>query len=351
MKSKTLTYFTIAFVALACGKKEDTQETTASGTNSIIEDNTLATGVIEANVSDAMTSLAEANEDREAASLALAEVNKDKVRERKCEKLDDHNVKVTVGFDIDRTMSISNARREIARTVKGSSDLIRSWKAENISLDCTAGNHVKLDWNSDISGLKLDVDVNRSHSVSDSVTIKATGKTLSRERSFTSQGTRHIAWISSAEDAAADSITREKTIASSMKRTMHIENAKGDIKDMEMTLSTQENAPLNVVVVRKKSDGSLITKTIKSGVTIGARAGDGKVESTFSNLVMMFDSGKCSLQSGQVTTAFYKEGNETAVKRLQLEGSDGSFTLKDLDSGEEIEDFELPGCSIADYSL
>lgn len=352
MNSKKLVLLNVAILMLGCGRKDD-ERTSAGiiGADSFVEDATLAQGAVEANVSDSMASLADANEDSSDAALWLADTHKDKIRDRKCEKVDDHHVNVTVGIDVDRSIDLSNARRELTRTVKGSADLIRSWSADNIPLDCTEQNHVKLDWKGDITGLSLDVQVNRTHEMSQSLTIKRTNKTITNERSFSAKGNRHISWLSSTEDATADTLTREKTISSSMTRTMHMQNVKGDVKDIEFNVATDEKAPLAITVVRKKSDGSLISKTIKSGIVIATRVGDGKVSSTFKNIVMKFDASTCALDSGTITTHFYKDGSDTAAKRYQLEGSDGVFVLTDLDSGAEIEDFEIPGCSLSDYSL
>lgn len=334
----------------ACGKKDSDSDTSPfSGDSSIVEDEALSQESFEGSMSDALATLSDSNETSESATLALAnhETNRDTIKDRSCEKKEDGSVVVLAERSIDRTFEIERPRLTATHTIKGSHSMERIWTAD-FAIDCTEGDTVNVDWKSDVAGLKLVANVSRSLENEHTLT-HTSGRSVERSVTIKAEGQREIEWLASEE--ADGLITRDKVVKSSMTRSVKTDNSKGVEKDLNFTVETKEDAPFEIQVVRNASTLALQSKTIASGTLVATRANDGRVESTFENLKMTFADGACQLATGKVTASFFKEGSDSADKSYELTIVDGVATLKDVNSGEEIEDFDLPGCSLSDFEF
>jgi hypothetical protein len=205
-----------------------------------------------------------------------------------------------------------------------------------------------IDWSSDLAGLKMQLEFERSRTMTMSTTNKKKGRTWEHNRSFSAAGTRTVEW--GAVDASATTdLVREKSVVSSVNRKIQAKNKKGETKSIDLVVKTAEAAPLKVRVERDKTSKELKKKTIKSGTIVATRNADGRVEGTFSDVVLTFDGKECVGESGSVVTKFYNEGSEEAVKTLKLTIDGGVYTIKDEVSGEEKELAEI-GCDAEDLA-
>lgn len=346
-----LSLLTVMCLQTSCRGKDEREESSYEGANSVVQDETLSTGAVEANVVDSISAMADSNGGASTTSLMLADVNHDQEKSRTCTAIDDHQVQVDINRTLDRSRTQDNERISLEHTISGHAQLKRSWESPNFDIACTNGKSVNVDWSSDISGLKVHVDIDRALSVTGTLTHKRTGRTLTVNHSMSSVGTRDVEWLTSVEDEAAGTITRTKHVSSSMNRKEEKQNSKGDKQTLDLTVETKSDAPLAITSVRDATTLALKSKTIHSGVLVAKRAGDGSMESSFTDLQLDFTGDTCALSSGKVVTAFYKEGSDTAEKTLELVIVDGVATLTNVDTGDEIADFELPGCDTADFQL
>lgn len=345
-------YIAVALLSVSCGQ----QNSERVAATSVVENEEMAVEAIEGNVADAISSLSDANDDAATStSLMLLDNGKNKVvkdsnkdveSERSCVVEEDKAI-VSVEKSLNREKTIENRRGKIQRSVEGRMSAVRTWSSSNGPIGCKAnGNQADIPWDGDVTGLKLHAEIDHSSKASLSITKAKTEKSISMSRSRSIKGTREISWLSSVE--ADGVITREKSLVSAVFRTHSFTKLNGSVEEMEFNAVTGENAPLKIKVLRDASTLALKEKTIVSG-SIVASNDDGKVDTAFSNVRMIFSSSTCSIDSGTIETSIYKTDATEASRKLKLVITDGVGVLTDESTGEEIVDFDMPGCSLQDF--
>jgi hypothetical protein len=344
----------------SCGSKDDERDnsgaiTPINSSTSFVTDSNVAEQSVQANMDDALEALADSSISTTTLGAALlgnsSTTSMDKENIRKCEEVGQTAV-VTVSRLLDRSRSLDLPRRTFTLTHEGENSLVRTWSNSSAAIVCNdAKKYAKIDWDSQLTGLALEAAFTRSLTISGTVLNKKTNVTTTVSNSHSAEGKRNISWTAHTEDATAGTVTEEKTISSSVTRKHTVTNKKGETVNMQLTVATKDGSPLVVNAVHDKTTKALKEKTIKSGVMVATRTGDGKMESTFDNFKLTFTAGSCSFAAGTVTVAIYKEGEATAAKTYKLEVSaDGETVLTDTATSTAATDFNLSPCSMEEFN-
>jgi len=123
---------------------------------------------------------------------------------------------------------------------------------------------------------------------------------------------------------------------------------------MSFSIAITEEAPLKVQVTYADAskERKVLSKLIESGTITATRSGDGKIVSSFENLLLSMSSEECSPQSGTMTSKIYVEGASEPSKIYKLSASEGDYKLEDITDAEkpvEVEDVDFEVCDIADH--
>ena len=354
----------LSMTVVSCGQGQERKatETTDSSSNSpgadgsVSGDSELSVSAVETVMTDSIESLV--TQSSSGASLALTsekEGTDKSVYNREC-KVDGNNAVVKISTTMDRSESIERPNVSMSRKISGASSQTRIWSKSKdgaaVAVVCGPNNKAAaIDWESDLAGMKLDLTFERSRSNAVSITNKKRNKTFERSRSFSASGSRTISWGTlDTANTDASIIVREKTVVSNVNRKIKAVNKKGETNDLEFSVKTAADAPLLVRVERDKTTKALKKKTIKTGTVVATRVTDGRIESTFSDVVLTFDGDKCVGDSGSVLTKFYAEGGTEAVKSLKLTIQDGVYSLTDALTGEDKGEIDAIGCDAEDFA-
>lgn len=276
----------------------------------------------------------------------------DITRTRTCSIASDGSATVLVSLDGTLTKDLVHKNGSVTITLTASGTETRKWTppaGHTLSCSSTSGT-VIVDWTNAalVNGLKLDVTVDKSLSRTQTVVNSGSateGKT--KTRNYTVKGTR-TAVFASATASASGLVTIQKTVTSSVTRTVTFTTFKGTEKEFTVTVSTKTGAPLVVRVDRSISDGTLVKKTIVSG-TLVAAASDGSVEIAFSNLIFDYSSSeRCLPKSGSVTgTVYNSDGRVIATFTFTFSASSLTGVSLRLDGeNRDIDDFAPEGCDL-----
>lgn len=337
-----------------CGSSGSSRENGSgiSADSSIIQDESLRKETMSATVSEGMEAIEDANSDSGATALRLAEPENNSTWTRTCEE-EDKTAKVSLTGSIDKSFTKSTQRIEFTRSMTGEHNATRVWSYPDSDTAVTCaegGKFAKIDWSADITGLQLDATFKRSREISATHKVLATDRTRTAKLSFSAEGTREIKWTSQSLSDDGTVLTRTKEIASSTARTHVKENSKGANKEISFTVATKDGANLVVEDARATETLQRQSQKIVSGTLVVSRAGDGRVESAFDNLLMDFSSAAtCNIKSGTVTTTFYGEGSDDASSSYKIEFVGGDATVTDVETNEEVADVDLPDCD--DFDL
>lgn len=361
MKQSLTLALVVGLIFNACGQglqqhiddedKEQKDTTPIAQEESLVQDTNLNQEAVEANLTDALEALADSNAAKTTTSFALfsRKITDNSTFEKKCEAKEG-TAYVTIDASIDRNLVIETPRRKRTKDISGEGHQERTWSSESKDIPCAEnGHHALPSWEEAIPGLKLAVKFERSKDVNVEMLYKRPDNSFTRKKSFSAKGTREISWLSHEENEVENTVTLEKIVTSDVTRNHTRKTLKGKEIEFELNVKTKEDAALNIIVVRNKNDKTLTSKTIKSGTLIGTRKLDGHVESSFEDLKIDFDGQDCQVISGVVTSQFFKEGEEEPAKSFKLQITNGEYVLTNVETGEEIEDFELPGCALKDF--
>ena len=354
----------LALTFVGCGAAQERNQTeqseaqTAGSAKSVSSNSELSAAAVETVLTDSFESLLTQNSSGASLSLAgdeAADSGDKSVYSRAC-VVEGDTAKVSISTTMDRSMTKDRPNMSMSRTVSGSSTQTRIWSMTKsgvaVPVLCGPNNKAALiDWSGDLAGMKLDVSFERSRSHSISMTNKKKGKekTWEHSRSFSASGNRKIEW-SAVDAAVTTAIVREKTISSNVNRTVNVTKKDGSKEELAFAVKTSDDAPLKVRVERDKTTKALQKKTIKSGTIVATRNTDGRIESSFSDVVLSFDGKECVGDSGSVVTKFYAEGSAEPVKQLKLTIDGGVYTLTDLVTGEEKGELTEIGCDAEDFA-
>lgn len=343
---------------MSCGKGQDRKQnegTNSESSSSLASDSEIAQASVESIVTDSYEAMVE--QGGAGSSLLLNGSEKDgtdsSVYNRACEQQGDNAV-VTISTEMNRAVNVSKTNMTMSRTISGSSKQTRTWSRSKdgatVAVACGSGKKAAaIDWKSDIAGLKLDLSFERSRSHVVKMENKKNGKSFEHSRSFSASGTRSVVWGAVDSTSSSSDIVRSKNVTSSVNRKFKAKNKQGEEKEVELTIKTKDLAPLSVVVERDSSTMALKKKTIKSGTLVATKNSDGRMESSFSNVVLTFDGKECLGESGSIETKIFAQDSEEPVKTLVLSIDQGVYTLKDSSSGEEKE-VDSIGCDAEDFA-
>ncbi len=313
----------------------------APGTLAIFEDDEIASSSIAALVDEGTAGAAEENDDG-GTGQALTDMGKtvDINRFRDCTEDGDKAV-VAIKRSAALTNTIDRPGFKTQISFTSYDDRQRTWAKTGGAVKCAAGKkHAALKF-ADMQGVSLDATSKRSRASELIIENKKKGTSVTRGVKTTAEGTRHIDW--SATTVAGATTTLEKTVTSSMKRTLEAKNKKGETKSLAATVATKDGAPLSIAVERDTATGDAVSRTIKSGTLVATNADGTRVETTFTN-VKYTKEGGCLAASGKIAgTVFAKDAAEAAATWA----IDFDTEAKDLvtSDGKEL-DFSPDGCDL-----
>ena len=127
--------------------------------------------------------------------------------------------------------------------------------------------------------------------------VTATSATGERDwgRNMSTSGTRVITWAanSSSSDSSV-SYFRNKTISSSLKKSIHIKDKDGLEQSLDLQVTTKADAPMVVKVERQIANNAILSRTVVSGTVIATKD-DGSIEANYSNLKISLNSDVCKM--------------------------------------------------------
>jgi len=337
---------------LGCGQADDGEGTFANGR--LVSDSALVVEGAGATIDDALEALAEEG----ATSVSLMTLTHDGEpadhhhhATRSC-TVEGQSAVVLVEGEMNKSFSKENRRVSMAWAMSGQTSERRVWSRSvedaAVAVACSeSGKTAKIDWD-DVAGLTLDLTFNRSRSRESTMTRLRDGAVTTRSRSFSASGTHQVAWSAQQSGDDGSTITREKVITSSATRSVSALNKQGKATDLKLMVVTKDGSPLTVAVVRS-GDQKLVSKTIRSGVIVTSREGDGRMEMTYTDLKVDYTSGSCKLASGSVDLAVYGEGASAPTKTYKLAFTADDVSFVDVSTGE-TSDMDLPGCDPEDFA-
>ena len=326
--SKTIALCLVSFFPFSCGQSDEREETgSTSLTSTAVSSESVSTSL-----SDALELLSDSNINSSSASFAL-QGSEDPLsfdRTKSC-AIDGDNAVVSIEGTLEGSVEFSTARASISREVSGSSSIIRTWSKTDDSVLCNSDNtYAAINWGADdISGLGLEVTIDRSKSVSATRTKLSDESVVSRSKSYSASGNRSVSWISH-NDNGDGTFTRVKSISSSMSRSSEIDSSDGENVSLSLSVATVEGSELQVTVVRDSTTRELQSKLISSGSLRASEDSQAYVITSFEDYLINFSDDGCTPFSGKLTSNFYEEGTEEAIKTLELTVDNGSYTLMDI---------------------
>ncbi len=345
-----------SLLLVACGNQADTRADSASSGN-LLSDDGGSEAAVSVSMNEAIGSLSDTNISRSSSGLLLQGLAADASMsiERSCSVQDS---KAVVTIKTDKSVSWERESRRFSfkasSTVKN--DLSRTWSKEGSSVACnTNGKSAAIDLETDLTGYELAMTVDRTASRSLIRTQLKTGEKVSKELSTAAIGQRNVQWLSQT-NLADGSISREKSISFSMERSDSFVAKDGTVKDLKLSVSTLEEAPLQVTVVwdNLSRDRLLLSKLIESGTIKATTTGGGSIEASFTNLLMTFNAKSCAVTSGKMEAKIYAEGSSIASKIFEMTAANGTITVQDVtDSANptDVDDFDYTPCDLKDFSF
>lgn len=344
----------LALTINACSNDDDERKATSSSVS--LSDEATTEVALASTVEESLDSLSDSNfsVSDTAASLLLADTNAMTVT-RTCTESEGRAL-VNISKERERSATKESKRFSFSDSTTSSVDISRSWSKDGQDLKCAAnGKHAAIDFESDLSGYKLDISIDRSHTRSSERTSKVSGEksTLSFESS--AKGTRQVSWLSQSTDSSGQ-LSRKKSMSFLSERQTKATLKNGKSQDLSLSIATLEDNPLVVEVTwaALSESRTLVSKFIESGKIRASQAGAGSIETSFSQVLLKFSTDSCSFYSGTIEAKVFAEGASTASKTYTITANDGELTLADTTdpaAPREIEDFDYSPCDLKDFNF
>jgi len=339
----------LTLLSLACGQVDNAREQNQSSAQ-LSADSGASEQAVAASFSEALSSLSDGNLSPSTTSLALANPS-DTVTSKSCSVSGD---KAVVDISLERSLSWEKQLRRFLVSMSSSikSQLTRTWSKEGTAIACN-DKSAAIDFESNLEGYQLDVKINRTIERSFQRKNTQTSETVARSYSASVEGERSVSWIKQ-EVNADGSISREREVSFKLDRTSSFQAKDGSNQALALSLTTAENDPLHVINTwdTLSKGRQLLSQEIKSGTILAEKAGDAKIEASFSAIKLTFSSSSCQVMSGQMSAKLYPAGSSEASKSFLLSAEDGVVTVQDVTdpaNPKDVEDFEYSPCDIRDF--
>lgn len=321
---------------------------------SLVSDPQLTTNMVNASHGDAVA--ASADQASSGSGLNIrGDVNDQDttVVERACVGSEDQKAAiVSVQSNINRTRvkTSKGGLITVSATRIGTGISTRTWsRSDGQPVACnSSGTGAAVNFQSP-EGLKLDVSFQRNRN--DTVNITRQGTTKTFAKNFVSSGQRIVSWSLNSSQLTAPTYVRSKSIIiKDVKQTLEMTTKQGFSVLTELTINTNENAPLVVEVERVADTHSVSTKKFVSGQLVVKKDSDATITLTYDNLIVDFAGNACSIKGGSAQI-LVNDSSGALLKTLILgaePNSDGA--LREI-SGEEVEGFALDPCDSEDVRL
>ena len=247
-----------------------------------------------------------------------------------------------------------HGRASVDATVTATGTQTRVWTPPTgQSLSCHATiKRAKIRWLDDttVNGLKLEVTIDRTKSRSMTITTPKVSKSKSQE--VIVKGLRSISWATGT--TTATTVTRTKTITSAVTRTVTT-TVDSVPSVLAFTIATKSGADLSVEVTRLITDGSLTSKTIKTGTLVLTKTDGSRVETAFDGVAFdLTADDPCQPTAGTITASTFAKDATTATSTYSIQfgsstDSGVSFTGSD-GAVEDAPDITIQGCDLASSS-
>jgi hypothetical protein len=337
----TLGFASLALVAVGCGKKSER-------TIYPLEAADLQSELAAQSLSDSVSAAA-AGDGNGSSGLSLnlsASSDPVKTMTRSCAVQDDGSAKVTIASTISLDKSMETTRVKVTHKMTGSSEETRVWsKSGGVTCDNgTTGVHANIAWNSslDLTGLSLNVTLNRTrtHVISQTNLVRDTTK--SRSRSFTMTGERSVTFNSVDSTTDTSKIIVNKSVSGTATRSYKfIDN---NAQEQSGSLSIAGNVV--VKVTRLAADKSLVSREIVSGTRTATSADNSKVEATYTKFVVTGQGESCQATSGSLALKYFAAGATEASKTVSCTAELGALSCTDETSATV--EVESPACDPID---
>ncbi|MES2746073.1 MAG: hypothetical protein V4655_11640 [Bdellovibrionota bacterium] len=344
---KVIPSILVCVLLTACGDKDSDRDEASSASFTSQESASTSSS---SNLDEAMDILSDSDQENSSgATLTLTSAAKDLTRS--C-VVNGSNAEVSIHASFESTLDRDNRFGSTSQSFTKSADLKRIWSKEGSQIGCSTNlKHAVVDFSADLSGLKTDVAFERKSERKASITSKK-GSVTSRSANAEVQGTRSISWIS--QTVAAGSVLRSKIVSSSATRTQTDVAKDGTTTVREYTIGTASDKPLAIdVTYSSVTAAAPSSRLIKSGTILATTTGKGRVESTFSNLLVSFSDSSCQPESGKIRSSVYAEGSEEASVIIEIEAANGSYVATDVTDSVNpviLEDFEYQLCDLRSFN-
>ncbi|MEY4065154.1 MAG: hypothetical protein RIR26_1362 [Pseudomonadota bacterium] len=348
MKNQIAVFSMFALVATttACGKND--KKTSSAGSGGTVSALSVENqGEFAAQASDEAISAATAGDSEGATGFSLqlaGDAGAIKSSTRQCVEQSDGTAVVTIASELALENSVSNERISRELKMSGKSEEKRIWSHPS-GVKCLNDERAKVNLLTDPTNYSLKVSIERSREQSRTETNLRKKTTLTSSRSFSMSGERQVSIVSFSKDSAADESTLVKNVSGKMARSFSFINKTGETKSGSFSSETVEGKPMVVKVKRKISSNEVVSRELVSGTRLSTVKDGGKVETSFSNLLMKGAGEQCQAESGSFSIK-YLDSEGAVSKSVSCSASAGELSCTDA-SGAAVE-IESPSCDPAD---
>lgn len=339
----------------ACGSSDSNNESLSSD---VLSDGAVAE-TVSVNLAEAFDMLSDSTSYTETSSLSLTQSSSENSQleysfSKNCRE-EDSSAVVSLSKLLSGSISFEGPRVSISRSVSGESQIERIWSNENTSISCNdEDKSAEIDWDSSgIEGLVLDITFSRTRNDEVSKTLKSRDLDVEKTIQRSAEGTRNVSWLSHTENIEDNTFTRVHEISSQITRISQVSSSILDEDiNLNMTIKTLDEAPLNVSTIRDSSSYQLVSKTINSGQLETVLDSGQKIIASFSDLLILFSADSCTGESGSLTLSYYDLGSELADRVVEITVDSGDLTVYDITDSENvvaIEDYDYELCQLANF--
>ena len=342
-------FLLVALISVHCSETEEPRGfTSGASNNEAYTSNSIAAESTMISVSDAMDSLTDTNTFSSSGGNLFLTAAKDLTfeKQKNCETAD-NNAVVNINVTISGESLITRKSNEFQKNIEGNRKTVRTWSWENQEVPCSADSkHASIDWSAtDLEGLRTSITTTKTRNT----TVNKNGDYF-RKVTRKVEATRSVTWLSHVNNGDG-TFTRTKSITNQVTRTRDV-SKKGKDFSLKYAIATKEDAPLAISVTRNTADRKLVSKKVTAGSLIFGNSNSDYVLSEFSNLTINFSADSCIVNSGKVTSSFFKEGETEPVKKIELTASNGIYEVLDITDIENpviIEDLDYESCNIKSF--
>jgi len=338
--------FTLISLAAACGKNtaKTANPSAGGGVSALAAENQ---SEFAAQASDEAVSTATAGDSEGAAGFSLqldGDAGAIKSSTRKCEEQSDGSAVVTISSELSLENTVDNERISRTNKMSGKSEEKRIWSHPS-GVKCLNNERAKVNLLGDSANYTLKVAIERSREQTKIELNKRKNTALTSSRSFSMSGERQISIVSYTEDKTADESTQVKNVSGKMARSFSFIDKKGDTKSGSFSSETVEGKPMVVKVKRKISTKEVISRELVSGTRLSTVKDGGKLETSFSNLLMKGAGDQCQAESGSFSIK-YLDSAGAVSRSVSCSATAGELSCTDA-AGAAV-DLESPSCDPAD---